>query len=191
MNNRIGVGLSLFLTMCFANAGQDNHVHNEGQMLISQQDSQWFFQFNIPATNAFGFEHQPENEQQKQAINGFLTTVQSAKNVLQLDGDCKLIQSDENLSELLNSKMDEATHEKDHAHEAHHHEDDAEHEHIGEHINVEFSYLFTCQDPVETIEISLFDNTLQLQELSAQWITENGQGAKTISKNIPQLVIIN
>lgn len=153
------------------------HTHNHGELLIMQQGNMWNMEFTIPAINAFGFEHKPQNKQQKQLIQGFIDKVAKPQAVIMLNGSCKLVSFEQQVSQLL-------VEDKDHHHGHDHHKGEDE-----SHIDASFSYLFNCKNAPSAFSIKLFVQVKGLEQLLVQWITEQGQGAKTVSADKPQLVL--
>ena len=74
------------------------HVHDEGQLLLVQENNQWQVQFVLPAINAFGFEHKPESQADKQAIKKFIQTINKPNNVIDLGEQCRFVSLTESLS---------------------------------------------------------------------------------------------
>ena len=153
------------------------HTHNRGELLIMQQGNMWSIEFTIPAINAFGFEHKPENKRQKQLIQGFIDKITKPATIIELDGSCKLRSFEQQVSQLL-------VKDKDHHHGHAHHKDESE-----GHIDANFSYLFNCKNDPSAFNIKLFTHVKGLEQLSVQWVTKQGQGAKTVGADEPQLVL--
>lgn len=168
------------------------HIHDQGELFIAQDGNQWHFEFVLPAINAFGFEHLPENDAQQHAIHQFVKQIASTELVLKLNKQCSLDSASESISDVfLNGEHLERDHEHDiddnHKHQDEHeasdnHEHHDEHETAeAQHFDAEFSYVFTCKASVNTIEIVLFDRVENLEQLSVQWVVEAGQGAQELT----------
>ena len=154
------------------------HTHDRGELLVMQQGNMWNMEFTIPAINAFGFEHKPESKQQKKLIQGFVDKVAKPETAIGLNGSCKLVSFEEQVSKLLEV-------EKKHHHHGHaHHKDEGE-----SHIDANFSYLFDCKNAPSALNIKLFAQLKGLEQLSVQWVIEQGQGAKTVGADKPRLVL--
>jgi len=175
------------------------HVHDEGQVFISQEGSEWQVQFNIPALNAFGFEYEPSNAKEKAAIANFAEIIENSESAVVLDGRCTVSNLEHNFAtehehHAENAHHDEHKHDDEHEHhdahnhndkhdhhDQHKHDDGHNHEEHGTHSNAEFTYHFKCASDVRTIDVRLFSTAKNLKVLEAMWITESGQGAKSLS----------
>ena len=90
-------------------------------------------------------------------------------------------------------------HEHEHEHEHEHdikseHAHDQEHHHHNasdtaatshEHRNVEVQSGFHCESSVSRLRVMAFDAMPSLDRIEAQWIIDNGQGAKMLTSNQP------
>ncbi|NVK24009.1 MAG: DUF2796 domain-containing protein [Gammaproteobacteria bacterium] len=161
------------------NAKANVHVHDQGEVFISQQGSMWHIEFAVPAINAFGFEHLPENLQQQDIVKGFVDSLSSHKRYIQLGSDCSLIASNEGISDLyqVNKALPAHKHE-------HHHDQDSDE---ATHLNASFSFTFDCQSGVNSIKLPAFSSLNELNKLSVQWITEQGQGAAQVYNDQTEL----
>jgi ABC-type Zn2+ transport system substrate-binding protein/surface adhesin len=117
-------------------------------------------------------------------VKAFLQKVKTNHGLLGISDECQISSVDENFSELLLAETH--SHGKQDDHHDHYHDHDHEHDHDhnkehGGHIDVEFTYGITCQTLPTSFSATIFDHTVNLKSLSAQWITDSGQGAKMLS----------
>jgi len=148
------------------------HVHDEGQLLISQEGKEWQMQFNIPAVNAFGFEYEAKTKEEKKAVSSFASLIKNLDKVIAVDADCHIEARNDNLSH------------DDHKHDEHEHEHDKhedEHQAHGEHLDAEFSYHLHCDSAITSAEVTLFKQLKSLHHIQVQWISDKGQGALELS----------
>ncbi|WP_163930943.1 DUF2796 domain-containing protein [Paraferrimonas sp. SM1919] len=148
------------------------HVHDEGEVLIMNQGSLWDVQFTLPAINAVGFEHLPENKAQAAKVTQFIELARTPAKVLEFNGECKLVSVKESLSDDFQIAKVKYGHDHGHGHDESH-----------GHLDASFSYQFKCKDAPKSLSIELFKALPSLHHMSAQWITNSSQGAKKLSKN--------
>lgn len=149
------------------------HFHDKGEILISQQGTMWYIQFIIPAINAFGFEHLPNTKQHKQAITTFIEKIIKPAKAISLNDNCQLVKQDETITETFLKPKPQI---------------DDSHQNTA-HLDVVFGYFVHCEDELTALNINIFSQLNGLGEFSVQWITNQGQGAQTIEKHNPRLVI--
>ncbi|NKF50271.1 DUF2796 domain-containing protein [Shewanella sp. WXL01] len=188
----------------------DKHVHDQGEVFFINEGKQWNVQFNIPAINAFGFEHRAEDKQQQAAVTKFAKLVQTASDVVSLNASCKLVSATDNVEKQFalgahahdkhddkhehddHDKHEHHDHDK-HDHDKHEHHDHDKHDHDKHehhdhdkhdehnHADAEFSYVFECDKSVTSAEFNLFKSLPTLTLLEAQWIVGSAQGAKPLT----------
>ena len=64
----LAVSLLFFSSVGFAVNAQQ-HVHGQGELLVSQEGSMLHLQLVLPAADALGFEHEPETTEQLSSQN--------------------------------------------------------------------------------------------------------------------------
>jgi hypothetical protein len=186
-----GFALSLnMLEVSYAN-GQA-HVHGAGDLLIAQEDSQWQFQFRLPAADLLGFEHAPETQAQKDRLTLVGEQISDLSKVVVLPSFCKLTESDNSLNNLASAVSGVHPHgdheHDDHKHEGHSHGDhkhDSEHahdDHTG-HSDITLTYVFECKNILKQAQVTIFSIAPSLNTIQAQWITNKGQGAQNINES--------
>ena len=113
------------------------HVHDEGQVFISQEGSEWQVQFNIPALNAFGFEYEPSNAKERAAIANFAEIIENSESAVLLDGRCTVLNLEHNFA-TEHEHHDAHKHDDKHDHhDQHKHDDGHNHEEHGTHSKFE------------------------------------------------------
>lgn len=151
------------------------HTHGQGQALVAQEANQWVIELNLPAADILGFEHAPETEQQKQAIKELKKAVQDSGSFIALPSHC-----------LRVSVNLEIPSDGEHEHGDNPHKHDHDHHDSGEtHGNVEILLEYRCQSSINSMSFPVLTNYSSLTSLSVGWITEKGQGAKTIDSTNP------
>lgn len=183
----LAVSLLFFSSVGFAVNAQQ-HVHGQGELLVSQEGSMLHLQLVLPAADALGFEHEPETTEQLNNQNLLAERFTLNTNVIDVEGKCELV----GVEHTLEAQEDyhESGHEEAHneAHESEHDEHEGHDEHEKEnHQNIEVEYQFHCDDAVSGITVTLFESMPSLSAIQAQWITERGQGLSELSVGQPTL----
>ncbi len=153
--------MSMLAIKVFAQA----HIHGQGELLIAQEGTNWHISLVVPAGDILGFEHSPETEEQRQAINKLAGKLETNEKVFALNDECSLDKVNHNLKTQ------------------------GEHHHDGEHghHDVEVEYNFTCNSASIELSITLFDWITSIEKIQAQWVVQGGQGQKTLTPNQPTL----
>lgn len=168
VKNTLLVALVTFVGMCTSFA--QTHVHDEGQVLIGQEQNNWLVQISIPAVNVFGFEHAPETDDEQQAVMTFKSHVNEGR-MLSVTDNCNIA----SVEDETNTQHLGQNHSHDHSHSHDKHE------------NVEFTYRLMCQPGEVVLTFTLFSYAPSLERLESQWITDLSQGAKTLTRTNNQL----
>ena len=149
-----------------ANAGEhrehDAHVHGIGQLDIALEGEVLAVEFTTPAINLLGFEHAPEDDEQRARLREATERLQNGLALFSLPVDARCApESTEVESELLDD---------DHTHEEAGTED---HDHADFHV----SYRFHCEavSALTTMEVNLFTLFPRTEKLEVQLITPAGQ----------------
>jgi hypothetical protein len=158
-----GLVLALLFSIGFSAHAQE-HVHGQGELLIAQEGSSLQMQFIIPAADALGFEHQATNSSQKKVINVLAQQLKNANKAIDIPRQC-ILKNTEN--SLTGYQVDE------------------DHDDKHDHHNIEVTYHFSCETPVNGFSITLFALMPSLNELHVQWINNEGQGSSKVTRNQP------
>jgi len=131
------------------------HVHGEAEITLILQDDELAINFESPAVNLVGFEHQPENDQQRKVLDTALVDLRNPISWLQFDGsNCDLV------SATVKTSLDSTHEQKGHA---------------------EFSaeYLFQCRQAnnLNSLLVTLQSNYPSVEHINVQWIINGKQGA--------------
>ncbi len=138
------------------------HVHGHVELNIAQDSHDLLIEVTAPGADIVGFEHAPENDQQKAALNNALKTLKSADYLFTLTSAAKCHLEQINVMHTLeDSEKNHHEHEHEHEHAKHedeHHKHDAHH-HDKEVKHGSFSaqYNFHC------------DNIAKLNKIDTQW----------------------
>jgi hypothetical protein len=162
----------MWLSMYFIGTAQSQeHVHGNGSIFIVQQGADWQVQFVLPASDALGFEHKPENQQQRDTLNEVQGTFVDINNLMRFDAKCMQKSYSDNLSEF-------------NAEDAHFEQED---EHEKHHPNIEVSYAIQCSGDITSLSFPIFRKMHSLQKLDVQWSVNKGQGSAVIKNDGAEL----
>lgn len=169
---------------------EDPHVHGLAELLISSEKSKLQIQFESPAANLVGFEHQAHSEDDRKKVASVKQVLESPDKLFQIKGlSCTLAKADVNVSALVAEEDAHEDHDKDHddhaKHEDEHNEHDKEDEHKAAHSEIKASYSFNCSsnEKLTELKVLLFEQFSAIEKINAQWVTEDKQGAVELSKN--------
>lgn len=201
----------LFVVPWPATADEDEHrehgahVHGVSTLNIAVEEDQLVAELSSPAMNIVGFEHDPENAEQRETVEQAVKDLKHGGDwlVLPADASCRLTEAQVE-SELLGPGAAGHDHGQDHGDEEEHstegHGDeedhahgDADHAHEHEESHSEFrvSYQFTCDDTseIETVAVQLFEKFPGIEKIKVQVLSAAGQfgGALVPGDNVIKL----
>jgi len=164
------------------------HVHGSAGMDVAALGSDVEISLRSPAMNIVGFEHAPRTEEQRRRFHEAREVLRDGGRLFAFPGaSCRLDESQ--------VRRDFGEREDEHDHEEHEDEgghDDSEHGHTegGDepaHSEIHARYGFRCEGRVETIEVALFDAFPDTGEIHVQYLTDDSQGAQTLTPDAPVL----
>lgn len=160
----------LYLSIAYVLAGHhqhdhdieftQQHIHDHGKVIatISYSQNQINLHLTLPAYNAFGFEHAPNNKHQQALVDNALKKLSQANNVVEFQPGC--IEDSVNIAD---SHKDTSTT-------------------VDEHFDVEIEYIFTCP-PSDAISVSfsLFETIPGINQIDVQYISDTEQRLVTLN----------
>lgn len=180
----------------------DAHQHGVVEWHIAQDGNELLAEITAPGSDVVGFEHAPENAEQKAALDSVIAslTTPGALLAMNVEAECKLE------AQTVNHTLKDDEHHEDHEHHDEHkdHDNHDGHEHHDEHKDHdhhdghehhdghdkkaqhgEFSaqYTFHCDSPAELASITttwfeVFGNT---EKISVQAISDKGVVASELT----------
>jgi|GEM_PF-1122951 len=166
------------------NHEQHAHVHGVAKMQMVIAGKAVLIEVASPLFNVVGFEHKPNNEQQKKAMKQRVSAISKGDLItLTAQAQCRLESNDIDLP-FADS----------HAHNEHEHEhkDDHSSDYKQTHNNLRFEYQLHCESPQNLNDVNtqpLFTAWPNLQKLNVEWVYNNRQSAKTLSPDQPLLTL--
>ncbi|KHF24896.1 DUF2796 domain-containing protein [Solemya velum gill symbiont] len=140
------------------------HVHGEAQLLIAVDSHHLDIEFSSPAMNLVGFEYQPQNNSQLEAVKSAIDILNQPDQlfILPIDAECEALS--------LNVESPFSGHEE-HAHGEETHSDFAAH------------YHFQCANmsQLKRIEINIFKQFPATDVIEVQSISRQGQQKRDLT----------
>jgi hypothetical protein len=186
----------------------DKHVHGEANLyLVLDHKENILVEFESPAANLIGFEHEPSNAKEHHLVADAINQLHNYKNLVSFPkGECHLV-----TAKVHSPFSTEETHNKNghdehssHHHDAHH-DHKKHHDHHNEHGNedthashdhhdhgssethAEFhaQYQLSCHalPKVKQAMITALDNFSGIETLTTEWINGDRQGTATSKKS--------
>lgn len=156
------------------------HQHGVANATIVVSSSDLVIEIETPADNILGFEHEPKTKEQHAKLDDSLELLQKVDSVLSTSKSAKCSIKKTEVKSPFNEEHNE--HEE--------HGEDEEHEEHGSHSDFDMHYEYTCKEVSElkTIEFSgLFEKFSNFTEVNVQWLYQNEQSAKTLTKQNTQI----
>jgi hypothetical protein len=174
--------LVIFLTGVFKTLAQGSleaHVHGEASLNLVLDDQSLFIEFESPAYNLVGFEHEPKNQTQLKQVRDTLSLLSVPTKVFGISsqGGC-LIQSVSVTTSMAGVGKHPVGYEDEHHEDEHHEESDGVPTNEESHSEFKASYSMECDEPqtLRTVEFKLFNEFLGLKSVQVQWINGEEQG---------------
>ncbi|WP_428242354.1 DUF2796 domain-containing protein [Gynuella sp.] len=155
------------------------HEHGAAKLMLAQDGKDFQISLDTPAFNIYGFEHKPDNAQEKELVDNANALLKQGEELFLFPKDAQCSLQEASVETEQHEHGDEADeHEHEHGDEA----DEDEHEHGG-HSDLNVAWHFSCAQPLEakTLTLTLFDAFDNLKDLDVEYLTDSGQGAVELS----------
>lgn len=166
----------------------DAHVHGKVALSLAQDGERVFIELTAPGNDVVGFEHQPKNAADQQAVEDAYALLRDGGKRFQLAeaANCQLAET--KVTSSFDDYDEHYNHEEHHGHDEHHdhdehhghdehdaHHDDHHGHDQGNHNTLSVNYQFVCQNPQAFTELktdwfSLFPNT---EAIKIQAVTDD------------------
>ncbi|MCP4185380.1 MAG: DUF2796 domain-containing protein [Hyphomicrobiales bacterium] len=180
------------LTMAETTRQHDAHEHGVSQLKIAIDKNQMQMVLEAPGSDIVGFEHEPENSEQKASVAQALDLLKVPSKLFTLPDEAKCTltsaQSKFTFEEEEEHDSSEKHTEGHDKHEDEKHVDekygDKEHEEEG-HAEFNATYVFNCSSPAKigTIGVQFFKQFPDAEEIELQAVSEFGQLSAEVTKN--------
>ncbi|MBX2859122.1 MAG: DUF2796 domain-containing protein [Cellvibrionaceae bacterium] len=149
----------------------DAHTHGLGLLTLVFEAGELLLELETPAANILGFEHRPQTAEERQKLQWAERLFNNAKEMFGLPPNCQL----KNLSLELPFPSPDGKH----GHEPREHDEGKHGE--GLHQDIHAEYQWRCDEPPRKIAVNLFKHFPAFENIDAQWIIQNKQGAASLS----------
>jgi len=177
-----------------AQGSLEAHVHGKASLNLVLDGQSLFIEFESPAYNLVGFEHEPKDQIQQKEVQDTLSLLSRPRKVFGFSAQAGCLVESVSVTTTMAGVgkntvgYEEEHHEEEHHEEEHHEEEHHEEEHHDHsdgdstnkesHSEFKANYLMICSEPekLRTIEFKLFKEFLGLKSVQVQWINGEGQG---------------
>ncbi len=156
------------------------HVHGIATLSMAFEDTTLEMQFESPAANLLGFEHQAKDSEEKQLVEAMASTLRAPDKLFTFAGTkCVTTDVSLNTEDLI---ADEQEHKREHEHH-HDHEHDEHSDHKNEHREIKAEYRLSCENTadIQSVSTSMFQLYPGIEKINLLWVSDTGQGAATLS----------
>ena len=157
------------------------HQHGVGTLNIVASQQELMLELQTPADNILGFEHKPRTDQQKQQLSNSLALLKKADILFNIPMQAKCSLQKVNIENPFASHKEHAEHDEHDKADEHDHSQEASDTHADFTIN----YTYRCKQHKQLASINiadLFKNFSNFETLNVQWVHNNKQSAKTVTK---------
>lgn len=172
----------IFLAGVFKTLAQGSleaHVHGKASINLVLDDQSLFIEFESPAYNLVGFEHEPKDQIQQKEVQDSLSLLSRPRKVFRFSDQAGcLVESVSVTTTMAGVGKNTVGYEEEHHEEEHHDHSDGDSTNKESHSEFKANYLMICSEPekLRTIEFKLFKEFLGLKSVQVQWINGEGQG---------------
>ena len=162
-----------------AQGSLEAHVHGEASLNLVLDDQSLFIEFESPAYNLVGFEHEPKDQIQQKEVQDSLSLLSRPRKVFGFSAQAGcLVESVSVTTTMAGVGKNTVGYEEEHHEEEHHDHSDGDSTNKESHSEFKANYLMICSEPekLRTIEFKLFKEFLGLKSVQVQWINGEGQG---------------
>lgn len=163
----------------------DAHEHGHGTFQIAIEGNKLMMVLEAPGADIVGFEHEPGNDQQKEAIEKARALLLKGVSVFKLPAKagCKMITSKVGIpGHEHKDEGKEGEHDKHEEHEADHKEGEKHSE-----FHARFELECAAMDQLDIIDFPYFSHFVGAKELDVTIITEKTQGRYEVTGGDPRV----
>ena len=162
-----------------AQGSLEAHVHGKASLNLVLDGQSLFIEFESPAYNLVGFEHEPKDQIQQKEVQDTLSLLSKPRKVFGFSAQAGcLVESVSVTTTMAGVGKNTVGYEEEHHEEEHHDHSDGDSTNKESHSEFKANYLMICSEPekLRTIEFKLFKEFLGLKSVQVQWINGEGQG---------------
>ena len=152
-----------------------SHEHGHATAQITFSNDTLNLELLLPSIDIFGFEHTPQNEEQREKIIQSKLLLQDAKKILNIKPNESCVSESVEIESVV---IDSISEKNDHGHK----EDHEDEHHEDEHSDVSAHYVYKCSDATpESIDFMLFDHFHTLEDIEIQFVSDEAQVLSTVT----------
>ena len=215
VTNRATIGAMALVVGLGADAAETHTAHEHGHAVLKlvQEDNEVVVHFESPLDSIVGFEHEPENDEQRAALEEAMRIVQVTENIVRLPATCTSSGEPEvHVPYLADDHGDDHDHDHgdDHGHDhgddhdaADEHSDTAHddhgsgedegdhdaHEDADVHADLEATFSYRCESGLEWLEVTAFATFGDLEEVELQAVGPDAAVVETLTAESPKAVL--
>ena len=162
-----------------AQGSLEAHVHGKASLNLVLDGQSLFIEFESPAYNLVGFEHEPKDQIQQKEVQDTLSLLSRPRKVFGFSAQAGcLVESVSVTTTMAGVGKNTVGYEEEHHEEEHHDHSDGDSTNKESHSEFKANYLMICSEPekLRTIEFKFFKEFLNLKSVQVQWINGEGQG---------------
>ena len=145
------------------------HTHGLAHMTLVFEAGKLLLELETPAANVLGFEHQPRDTKQWQAVKALRSKLRRPASLVTLKPDCEL--QNVQVSDPFGNKAQGANIQHNNI------------DHEQTHNNLWVRYQWQCNTTsLPEIRVNVFETYSVFEKVQVQWISGHRQGATTLNK---------
>ncbi len=149
------------------------HEHGHGVLGIVIEENDLAIEFEVPAINVVGFEHDPSNEEQRHAVENAIALFKRSEALFLLPetANCRISKTEVAMSREEHHVKEKPSDQKNSAHDIH--------------SELHAEYLYHCNSPekLKSVNVQLFDHLIGASEIDVQIVTPTRQMATELTPN--------
>ncbi|MFO1352637.1 MAG: DUF2796 domain-containing protein [Gammaproteobacteria bacterium] len=148
------------------------HEHGAGQLHLVIDGKQLQMELKLPGMDVVGFEHEPRNDEQKQALAKAIATLKDPTRIFEIDASGQCAPGAVEAQSVMLA-------EEEHEHEAKEEHEEEE----GSHTEFHARYTFTCAAPdqIAAVRVNIFELFKGSKKLAVQMVTPTKQTARELT----------
>ena len=153
-----------------------SHVHGIAHLNLALANNTLFIEFESPAVDIVGFEHEPRNKEEQAAFPKALGILRVGERMFTFSPDAGVRLEKSIIKSVVHHDCD---------HEGHDHGADAH----GQHSDILIEYRFYCKSPdkLTSVDVLLFKRFMSLRKISVQAVTPSTQTALELTPEITRI----
>lgn len=202
VTNRTTIGAVALVVGLGVDAAETHGAHEHGHAVLklAQEGTEVVVHFECPLDSIVGFEHEPENDEQRTALEEAMRLVQNSENIIRLPATCTSSGEPEVHVPYLtddhgddHGDHDAAEEHSEAAHDDHGSGEDGgdhdAHEDAEVHADLEATFRYRCESGLEWLEATAFATFGDLEEVELQAVGPNATVVEALTAESPKAVL--